>query len=1518
MTSEGSRAGQAQHMSQSAQLVPTTGSNQVQEQLQSLAAMVEEMRVMLEQRGQRDTASAGATSAAQRGIRNDPRQLVGRMAPTTVPSTYPSVKYPKESPPLFRGTVDSFIEWVKDFEEYCNLHDCFPAFGNRIDLDAKRPYESYSLAVERGISEGDFRRVLVARWALVKASRDPKFKSILASEGVPYKAYDSICELFRLDTATRTLVLMKQLNSMCVKSGEHPCDVLFRMDETNRQLTLLRGGMTEEILLTTFLGILPDEYELEKRNLMLDKPLDRPKIQSALSDRFLMMTNGASSDQSLKVNVSTKKDAAASKSEGVSEHDEWTLKVSCESDKTDCINKLSVWHCDSGSSSHLTNSRRGMVNFRSTNRRVRSASGHYMPCVGIGDVKVAFVCEREDLPGAKKNVIVMLHDVLYVPSVQDNLFSLRAMDALGHRFVGENGTISLFGGQLKFPIRGKLYSLRAFTVTKKLQDGALRNRLKIDSDGNPLDEETRQALLAPGKYGSNEVNWNVFHASQAHANASRLKATAKSMGVKLTGTLTQCQGCSVAKGLRAPIPKSTTSRSTERLGRVFIDLSGRKEIAAPGGKRYAMVLRDDFSRYSWVYYLESKSDAHKALRRFLADVRNEGSVKIIRTDGGAEFKGEFQEICDKHQIKREFSPPNSPQYNGCVERGLAILEVTSRAARIQAKNLFHGVKTLPEDTERLWSEAMNWACWSVNATATAANAKMKSPFELYHGRLPVNRVIPFLQPGYYHRSRQRKIENRGAAGFFMGPAPNFQEGTMRFLDARTRNVVVTRDVTWLPTVTIPELGGTPSMTPSVEQGGSKDPSGNCDRECPNARESGDSESSNSDDSDGGSEGGSDGIPKTASAPEPVPEPEPTTAEPTEEPCAESSAEPSGGPSPSAEIGSQEPESTATKTARRQLSTYIKGPGDDTPRSYGRTRSQTRRLAMDRSTQGEGDASEECKWSVAEEQVEKDLDEATRAYCAFVVDDQPTPRADGPIGKQCKDVGPEPSSYRAACDSEHSNVWKDAMRREVEGLVNNDTFIVSKLPPGRRPIAAKWVYTWKTNHLGEVVKGKSRLVAKGFMQREGVDFLDTFSPTPVPSSIRMISIAAVQNDWSLSHWDIEQAFVQSKIDRDIFLKLPEGCDELSGKIVKLNRSLYGLRQSPRVFHKLLMSKLVGFGLERFATDPCVFRLMDSDKKTVRMIVGVYVDDLVVTGEASSCKTLREYLNGFFPTKDLGCLSYYLGCEYDRDFQRGTLTITQTACIDRLVNKFDVKKTSPTPASSSVELRPRKGNEPKCTQAFREAVGGLMWIANATRPDISNAVREVARHSHDPSKKHWRAALKIIEYLKETRTMGITYKKSPSCRLVAYADSSFAENKDDRRSVSGGAILCAGAVVSWFSRTQHCVTLSTTESEYVSLAETVKELMFLYQLCEFIQPGFVKLPITIFEDNDGAVKLAENPICTNRTKHIDVRYHFIREKVEDGTVRVVHVESRKQTADGLTKNLPQESFAWHRRTLLNLGA
>ena len=225
-------------------------------------------------------------------------------------------------------------------------------------------------------------------------------------------------------------------------------------------------------------------------------------------------------------------------------------------------------------------------------------------------------------------------------------------------------------------------------------------------------------------------------------------------------------------------------------------------------------------------------------------------------------------------------------------------------------------------------------------------------------------------------------------------------------------------------------------------------------------------------------------------------------------------------------------------------------------------------------------------------------------------------------------------------------------------------------------------------------------------------------------------------------------------------------------------------------------------------------------------------------------------------------------------------------------------------------------------FREVVGSLMWIATQTRPDIANAVRAVARFSHDPREVHWKAVCKILEYLHSTAHLGLTYRKENSTSveiifdLDAYVDADYAQKVNDRRSVSGAAIFCGGCLVTWFSRTQKSVTLSTTEAEYVAMAEGVKEALYVRGILAFLRPQASRPNIAVHEDNKGAKALADNPLSSSNSKHIDVRYHFLRELVSNGDITVDHIAGKEQCADILTKALDRTSFETHRDFLLGV--
>ena len=377
------------------------------------------------------------------------------------------------------------------------------------------------------------------------------------------------------------------------------------------------------------------------------------------------------------------------------------------------------------------------------------------------------------------------------------------------------------------------------------------------------------------------------------------------------------------------------------------------------------------------------------------------------------------------------------------------------------------------------------------------------------------------------------------------------------------------------------------------------------------------------------------------------------------------------------------------------------------------------------------------------------------------------------------------------------------------------------------IDAKRVYTWKVDEHGWVVKARSRLVACGLKQREGVYFSETFAPTVSSSCVRLLSAIACQCDLDLCHFDVDQAFVQSDLEEDVFLRLPKGCGDLSGKVVRLNKSLYGLKQASRTWHAHLTTCLRRLGFEQCMTNVCVFRLIEDDGR-VAITAVVHVDDIFAVGQKERCDRLCVDLNQTIPVKNLGDLKWYGGCRYPRDRKkRGTLTKSQQSFAEELVEKFRVTSVQSVPLKVGVKLEDFHENEETKSWPFRELVGGLMWLAISTRLDISNAVRSVARYCSAPKAVHWKSALGILAHINGTCGFSITYQRGTtvSISLEVFADPDYASRATDRRSVSGGAIMCAGAFVYWFSRTQKCVTFFTSEAEYVALGDAVKELLFL---------------------------------------------------------------------------------------------
>ena len=457
------------------------------------------------------------------------------------------------------------------------------------------------------------------------------------------------------------------------------------------------------------------------------------------------------------------------------------------------------------------------------------------------------------------------------------------------------------------------------------------------------------------------------------------------------------------------------------------------------------------------------------------------------------------------------------------------------------------------------------------------------------------------------------------------------------------------------------------------------------------------------------------------------------------------------------------------------------------------------------------------------------------------------------------------------------------------------------------VSAIWVYSSKVNERGHVVRAKARLVARGFAQREGIDFFETYSPCPSVASIRLLAAIACEFGWDLCHFDAEHAFVQSKLDEVVFIRLPPGCGELSGKVVKLGRSLYGLRQSSRTWHNHLMRGLKCLGFESCAADACVMRLIEHSM--VVMVVVVHVDNIFSIGLKSRCDKFGVDLNRYVPITNLGEVRWYAGCRYSGDAMLGTVAMSQQAVAENIVAKFGVTQNKETPMVVGLKLEQFGADEPDVEEPFRSLV--LMWLANQTRPDILKAVRAVARYSHAPKQLHWQAVMHVLMYVRFTSSFGITFQRGMvgGDHMELFVDSDFARKATHRRSVSGAVVMFAGACVMYLCRTQKSVALSSMEVEYVAMADGMKEAIFVRYLWSFIFPDRDVGCTLIHEDNVSTIHLACNPATTPNSKHIDTRHHFIREGVERGGFKVVHVQSNLQRADFLTKPLPKEIFCAH---------
>ncbi|KAJ0532496.1 putative RNA-directed DNA polymerase [Helianthus annuus] len=503
---------------------------------------------------------------------------------------------------------------------------------------------------------------------------------------------------------------------------------------------------------------------------------------------------------------------------------------------------------------------------------------------------------------------------------------------------------------------------------------------------------------------------------------------------------------------------------------------------------------------------------------------------------------------------------------------------------------------------------------------------------------------------------------------------------------------------------------------------------------------------------------------------------------------------------------------------------------------------------------------------------------------------------------------EPRNYKEASSDRK---WIEAMKAELDSINKNNTWNLTELPRDHKAIGLKWVFKTKKDANGNIVRHKARLVAKGYVQQHGIDFDEVFAPVARMETVRLMLALAAYQGWEVHHLDVKSAFLHGDLKEEVYVSQPEGFIKPGneGKVYRLSKALYGLRQAPRAWNTKLDQTLKSLNFNKCTLENAIYT-RTSEASTI--IVGVYVDDLIVTGTSKKeIDIFKSQMKNKFDMSDLGLLAYYLGIEVIQT--GGEIGIKQTGYINKILKDVDMLSCNDTktPMTPGTQLTKTEEGDLVDATHYRSLIGSLRYLLH-TRPDLCYPVSLLSRFMQEPKEQHLKAVKQILRYIKGTKEHGIIYRRQGGCKITGYSDSSFGVNTDKGKGTTGLVFYFGESPITWCTQKQQTVALSSCESEFMAATAAACQALWLKRLLSEIT-GWKEEKITLRVDNVSAIALMRNPVFHGRSKHIDTRYHFIRECVENEDITVEHISGELQRADILTKALARIKFATMRELL-----
>jgi hypothetical protein len=1093
---------------------------------------------------------------------------------------------------------------------------------------------------------------------------------------------------------------------------------------------------------------------------------------------------------------------------------------------------------DSAASRHFEPNRNNFISLRSCDPYIiEVADGRHEKATEVGDI-------RFEVGEGEARRIIRLSDVYYTPWMSNSLISLSQLRKSGVSFSNNEDK---------------------YGVLTDVNKGKEILRVKMIHNMYPVVSWKPGSAHAATSKSQPLLTVMEAHARLGHIAPSAIRQLVKEgmvtgLNVDLNSPDEDCEACIRGKFTRVAIPKShPTPRSSAPWDIVWSDVWGPPSTTAKGGYRYYISFTDDYSRHTHLYLMKTKSEAFDCYCTFAAMVRTQfgKEIRALHSDRGGEFTSDvFTQYLKDHGTRRSLTAHDTPEMNGVAERLNYTIANHSRAM-IDASGL-------PKST---WGHAVQYAVWTKNRSPTKALEKeKKTPFEMLFGVKPDLMSARGFGCRVFVRSKAKsKLDARATIARWIGPDPSTKGGHKVYW-SDTGRVTIERDIRFVDgTVFMGEIDNSVVTTIVPLQTDAR----------------------------------SQQEAVVKHAPESIAQqrhPEPSTKPSFQTPRIDSPAVTAtftgadSDPLDGLDDGN-EPEPTGRPQRLRKPTAYVRQlmeHGDPIPRGIqlptGGNPYNTSSKALNTTPDPIPVVNENLRDG-------RGLGNGAIAhgYAMMVSPDYQLPR-----------------TRAQALASDKRSKWLDAEVQENEKLKKQHTFdLVPRSEAKSAPIPVQWVYDTKRDGDGNIIEFKARLVARGDKQQRFIDFVETHSSVLKSTTKNILLAVAARKGWYIRQGDFKSAFLNAPLDEEIYVEQPPGYEDSSGDFVcRLNKALYGLRQASRAWYKTISEYLLSL---EFTRSECDHALFYRHKGGNHLFLGLHVDDnLTIGNNLDECIELERKLNEKFPLKIMGDMEHYLGTTVKRDWKAGTISLGQVNYIDGLVALCNLEDAHPvlTPLPLGVKLSneycPELEEEMENMRKvpYREVIGGLMYIANGTRPDISYATNVLAQAASNPSQVHWQAAKHLVRYLKGTRNYRLTYGTSSG--MFAYSDASHASEELRWKSMSGYTFMINGGAVSWSAKKQPIVALSTAESEYIAMTHAAKDIIWIHSfLSEVFRP--LSSPITLLGDNQSAIAMAKNDTFHPRTKHIAIRYHFIRHCVANNQLQVSWINSQSNCADIFTKAL-----------------